>query len=278
MRNKRILVTGGAGSIGSALVRKLAPNNKIFILDNNETATWDLCTELGEKGYWVKPRIGDIRDKETVADLFEDFKPQIIFHAAAYKHVAPNELYPLEAIQTNVLGTYNVLHEARKRECIEKIVYIGTDKAVNPRSVMGATKLLGELLTKNAGGIVVRFGNVLGSRGSVLPIWERQIKDNKEITVTDPEATRYIMDIEQAVELVLAACQMGQPGETYVLDMGEPVKIGRLAESFLKERLWADPLPIKIIGLRPGEAKHEKLMTEEEEQIAERVGRFWRIR
>jgi len=270
MTNKRILVTGGAGSIGGALVRRLAPDNKIFVLDNNESETWSLCQELSERGYWVKPRIGDIRNQGTVTDLFEDFKPQIIFHAAAYKHVAPMETYPLEAIETNVLGTHNILHEARRWESTEKLVFISTDKAVNSTSVMGATKRLGEIMVRNAGFTVVRFGNVLGSRGSVFPIWQRQIKQGQPLTITDPDATRYTITLDEAVLLVLEAAAL--KSATYILDMGKPKRLGDLLDDVLRENKWAT---VKLIGLRPGEAKHERLMTEEEEKQAKKKGELY---
>lgn len=269
IKNKRILITGGAGSIGSELVRQLAVNNKIFILDNNETATFDLSEELTQKGYWVKPRIGDVRDRDTVRDLFEDFKPQYVFHAAAYKHVSPMEQYPKEAIDVNVYGTYNVLTESYRWECLEKFVYISTDKVVYANSVMGCTKKLGEIMVKNKGGIAVRFGNVMGSRGSVIPIWQKQINEGKPLTVTHPNMERYMMTIPQACELVIKACEEGKNGSIYILDMGKPVNILELARKIIGDG------KIEIIGIRPGETLDERLMTEEEERRAIRKDKFF---
>lgn len=277
MKNKRILVTGGAGSIGSELVRQLAPKNKIFILDNNETETYCLSEELKQKGYWVKPRVGDIRDMETVSDLFEDFKPQVIFHAGAYKHVPPNEIYPLEAIKTNIIGTYNVLHQAKRYECLEQFVYISTDKVVNAQSVMGATKKVGEIMVKNAGGIVVRFGNVMGSRGSAVPIWQRQLDEGKPLTITDERMERYMMTIPQACELVIKAAEEGEGGSIYIMDMGKPVNILETLKQVLAKAGIPDH-PIQTIGIRPGETLDEKLMTAEEEQRATKKGNFYIIK
>ena len=275
MKNKRILITGGAGSIGSELVRQLAPKNKIFILDFNETATFDLTEELKLKGYWVNCRIGDIRDKETIADVFSDFKPQIIFHAAAYKHVTPMEIYPEEAVETNVLGTLNVLRAANRWECTEKFVYISTDKAINSSSVMGATKKVGEIMVKNKGGIVVRFGNVLGSRGSVIPLWQASINRGEPLNVTHKDMTRFFMTIPEAVELVIEAAEIGKPGSIMIMDMGQPVNILELAKKIIKDS--GKDVGIRMIGTRPGETLDEKLMTIEEEKYAKKVGKFWII-
>lgn len=301
LKNKRILVTGGAGSIGSELVRQLAHKNSIFILDQNETEAFDLREELCQEGYKVFSRTGDIRDKDVVHDVFSDFKPQYVFHAAALKHVTPNEQYPLEAIQTNILGTYNVMAEAKKWECLEKFVFISTDKVVNGHSIMGATKKVGEIMIRNQGKgfIAVRFGNVMGSRGSVLPLWQKQINEGKPLTVTDTRMKRYMMTIPEAVNLVVEASQMGKGGEVYILDMGEQVNIYDLARKILgKEKdqyrkyLRIDDFTgkaiieqeeveideIKIIGMRPGETLEEKLMTEEEEKVAIKEGKFYVIR
>lgn len=280
IKGKRILVTGGAGSIGSELVRQLAIKNKVFILDNNETATFDLSEELTQKGYWVKPRVGDIRDKDTVRDIFEDFKPQYVFHAAAYKHVSPMESYPKEAIDTNVYGTFNIIQEAYRWECLEKFVYISTDKVVHANSVMGATKKLGEIMVKNKGGIAVRFGNVMGSRGSVIPIWQKQMDEGKPLTVTDPRMERYMMTIPQAVELVIKAGEEAKGGQVYILDMGKPINILDLATRMLehcKYVLGEGQKPIEIIGMRPGETLDEKLMSEEEEKRAIKKNKFYII-
>lgn len=272
IKNKRILITGGAGSIGSELVRQLAPDNKIFILDQNETGAFDLREELNQDGYWVHSRTGDIRDKDVVSDVFEDFKPQYVFHAAALKHVTPNQEYPEEAIKTNALGTWNIIAESKRWECLEKFVYISTDKVVNAHSIMGATKLLGEIMVRNQGKgfIAVRFGNVMGSRGSVIPLWQKQIEKGKPLTVTDKRMTRYMMSIPEAVNLVIKACIQGKGGECYILNMGEQVNILDLAEKILNKKG-----KVKMIGIRPGETLDEKLMTLEEEKLSKKVGDFY---
>lgn len=273
LKNKRILVTGGAGSIGSELVRQLAPKNKVFILDINETGAFDLAEELKQDGHWVEARVGDVRDMNTVKDLFEDFKPQYVFHASAYKHVTPMEKYPLEAIQTNIIGTYNVLHEAKRWECLEKFIFISTDKVVNGHSIMGSTKKVGEIMVRNSGGVAVRFGNVLGSRGSVIPLWQNQVNRGKPLTVTDPRMERYMMTIPEAVNLVIEASIKGKGGECFILDMGEKVNILELAKNILNKSSHASE--IKIIGMREGETLDEKLMTEEEQKSAIKNGKFW---
>lgn len=273
IKNKRILVTGGAGSIGSEIVRQLAPSNKIFILDINETATFDLREELNQDGHWIHSRHGDIRDINTVRDIFEDFKPQYVFHAGALKHVTPNEEYPLEAIQTNIIGTYNVMSEAKRWECLEKFVFISTDKVVNGHSIMGATKKVGEIMVRNQGKgfIAVRFGNVMGSRGSVIPLWQNQINRGKPITVTDERMERYMMTIPEAVNLVIEASQIGKGGECFILDMGKRVNVLELAKKIVGKG------EIKMIGMRKGETLDEKLMTQEEEELAVKKGNFYII-
>lgn len=278
IKDKRILVTGGAGSIGSELVRQLAVDNKVFILDQNETGTFDLREELKADGYWVHSRTGDIRDKEVVKDVFEDFKPEYVFHAAALKHVTPNEEYPLEAIQTNIIGTYNVMAEAKKWHCMEKFVFVSTDKVIHSSSIMGATKRVGEIMVRNQGKgfIAVRFGNVLGSRGSVVPIWQKQMDAGKSLTVTHPQMTRYFMTIPQAVALVIEAAETGEGGEVMILDMGKQINVLDLAKGILEKA--GKPPKIDIIGVRPGETMDERLMTEEEESRAIKSGNFFIIK
>ena len=273
IKDKRILITGGAGSIGSELVRQLAPNNKVFILDQNESPTFLLREELKQKGYWVHSRVGDIREPSTLADVFEDFKPQYIFHAAALKHVAPNQEYPIEAIRTNILGTYNLIAEAKRWECFEKFVFISTDKVVNAKCIMGVTKLCAEGLVKEAGKgfVAVRFGNVLGSRGSVMEIWNKQFKEGRPLTITDPDMTRYVMTIPEACELVIKAAEEGDNGQVYILDMGEPKKI-----MDLKRENFGD-YPYVVIGMKPGEVLHEKLMTKDEQEVATKKDKFYVI-
>lgn len=277
IKNKNILITGGAGSIGSELVRQLAPDNRIFILDFNETALFDLITEEKHKGYWVNGRVGNVRDPETVNDVFSDFRPDIVFHAAAYKHVTPMEMYPREAVDTNILGTLNVIEHAKKYET-GKFVFISTDKAVQSASIMGATKRVSEIIVRNQGKgfVVVRFGNVLGSRGSVIPIWQKQLDEGKKLTITDPKMERYVMTIEEACHLVIKASEIGTGGEIIILDMGEKVKILDLAKKIIAES--RKKVGIEVIGVRPGEELTERLMYEEEERRAIKKGKFFIIK
>src|SRR3990167_6881116 len=269
---RRILITGFCGSIGEELTRQLCVKNKVYGIDQNETGVVDLVEELKHKGHWVEGRVGNIKDMETVRDVFSDFKPQITFHVAALKHVFPAESFPLEYIKTNILGTYNVLHTARNWSSTEKVVYISTDKVINARSIMGATKRVGEIMARNFGYIAVRFWNVLGSRGSVIPFWQNQINRGDPMTVTDERMERYFMTISQACELVIEAAQEGKPGETLVLDMGKPVNVYELAKKVLAES--GANVGIKMICIRPGETLYEKLMTEEEEKASFKRGKF----
>lgn len=265
IKEKRVLITGGAGSIGSELVRQLASKNKIYILDFNEIGVLDLIDNKSVFG-----RVGDIRNRETIKDVFSDFKPQIIFHTAAYKSVNMMENVPLEAIQTNILGTFNLIDVSKRWECVEKFVFISTDKAIQSTSIMGATKRLGEIMVKNQGKgyIVVRFGNVLGSRGSVIPIWQKQIDENKSLTITDPKMERYFFTIENACQLVIKAAEIGKGGEIIILDMGKKINILELAKEIINKT--SKDIPIKIIGKRQGETLTERIMTLEEEEIAKK--------
>lgn len=273
MKNKRILIAGGAGSIGSELARQLAKKNKVYILDINESGVFDIVDEV-KKNIWG--RVGDIRNYATVKDVFEDFKPQIVFNCAAYKHVPLMEYTPMEAIKTNVEGHYNLIHIANTWECLEKFVFISTDKVVSSNSIMGATKRLSEIITINKGGIVVRFGNVMDSRGSLLKIWQRQIDSGKKLTVTDDRMERFMMTIPEAVELVAKAANDGKGGEIFVMDMGERVNILKLAKDVLK-KAGKEP-EIEMIGLRPGETLTEDIMFEEEKSRAIKKGKFYIIK
>ena len=272
--NKRIVVFGGAGSIGSELVRQLSKNNKVYVVDINESGVFDITEELKGKKVWG--RVGDIRDYKTVRDIFEDFKPQIIYNCAAYKHVPLMEYTPLEAIQTNVIGHYNLIHCAKTLECVEKFVFISTDKAVSSMSIMGATKRLGEIVTLNQGKgfIVVRFGNVMNSRGSLFQIWQRQHDKGEPLTVTDEKAERYMMTIPQAVELIIQATGQGEGGEIFVMDMGKKVNINELAEKILQVTGGKK----KMVGLRKGETITEEIMFEEEKKRATLKDNFWIIK
>lgn len=272
IKDKRILITGMAGSIGSELAQQLAPQNKLFGLDNNENRLFTLREELRQKGYWVYSRTGDIRNRETLHDVMSDFKPQIIIHAAALKHVTPNDEYPEEAFSTNIDGTVNVVREAKNWECLEKFIFISTDKVVNANCIMGITKKCAESYVKLQGKkfVAVRFGNVMGSQGSLLEIWEKQFNEKIPLTITDPEMKRYFMTIPQACELVIKAIQEDEG--LVILDMGELKKI-----TDLKQELYQD-YPMKIIGMRKGETLEEQLMTSEEQKRAIKSDRYYIIK
>jgi len=277
-RLKKVLVTGAAGSIGSEIVIQCSETDKVFCLDNNEVGVYDLIEELRLLGRDVIGYVGDIRNSETVQDVFSSFQPDIVYHAAAYKCVTPMEMRPTEAIDVNILGTNNIL-KAAKFYSTKRLVYISTDKAVSMNSVMGATKKFGEILTKNAGYTVVRFGNVMGSRGSVIPFWKNQIKRGQPITITDKRCERFLMSIEDAVRLVREAGDRGGPGQIWILNMGSPFNVYDLAKKIIKES-GNDPktYPIKIIGLRPGETLTESLMTAEEKERCYTDGNFYVIK
>lgn len=266
--NKRILITGGAGSIGTELVRQLCNKNKLYILDTNETGLFDLLEELRLQGKNVVGRVGDIRNIRTLEEVFFDFEPDIAFHVAALKHVTPNEWNPREAVETNVLGTLNLLSVA-KIYGLKKLVNISTDKVVNAESIMGATKKLAEKAVRNAGYVSVRFGNVMGSRGSLLTIWEKQHAEKRPLTITNLAMERYFMTIPQAVSLVIKASLVAKPKQVLILDMGKKQKI-----IDVKKELYGD-YPIKVIGIRDGETLSEELMTPDEQARAFKQGNLW---
>lgn len=270
--NKIIIVTGGAGSIGSELVRQLAPKNRVVVLDIDETRMFDLVEELRQSGCDINGYVVDVRDENALNRL--KVKPDAIFHCAARKHVSPMEETPMEAVSVNIGGTFNLLQFASERS-VPTFVNISTDKVVNANCIMGATKRVAELMVKNAGYISVRFGNVLGSRGSVIPIWQKQLSENKPLTVTDERMTRFMMTIPEACALIIKASTIGQPGKTLILDMGEPVNVLKLAEGILAKS--GKDVGIKIIGIRPGETLSEELMTGEEKSRAVRDGNYWII-
>lgn len=271
-----ILITGAAGSIGSELCRQLAGNNRVYGVDINETDIFDLYEELKLADTAIKTRIGDIRNKETVEDIFYNFLPDIVIHAAAYKHVSPMELDPMEAVNTNIIGTNNLVRQSKKSG-VKKFINISTDKVVNGESIMGLTKKIAERIVHNAGYVSVRFGNVLGSRGSVIPIWQKQLDRNQPITVTDPNMTRYFMTIPEACKLVIEAIDIGEPGDKIILDMGEKHNVLDVAKEILGKMNKPD-YPINIIGARAGESLTEQLMTPEEESRAVKQGNFYVIR
>ncbi len=273
--NKRILVTGAAGSIGSEIVRQLVEFNpeKVIILDQAESPLYNLEMELKEKRllHLTESVIADIRNTDRLENVFKSFKPQIVFHAAAYKHVPLMEDNPSEAIHTNVKGTKNLVDLAVKSR-VEKFVLISTDKAVNPTNVMGCSKRIAEIYAQCANQIsdtkfiTTRFGNVLGSNGSVIPLFKKQIENGGPLTVTDKRITRFFMTIPEACALVLEAETMGEGNEIFVFDMGESVRIYDLAKKMVKLSglVLGRDIEIKITGLRPGEKLYEELLTNEE--------------
>lgn len=274
LKGKRVVVFGGAGSIGSELVRQLAPQNKVYVVDINESGLFDLTDSIESKELWG--RVGDIRDPRTVNDVFEDFRPQIVFNCAAYKHVPLMEYTPMEAIQTNVIGNYNLIHSAKThRETLEKFIFISTDKAVGTHSIMGATKRLSEVITINQGYTVVRFGNVMGSRGSLTTIWQRQVDGKKPITVTDKRMERFMMTIEEAVSLVIEATKMSKGSEIFVMEMGKKHNILDLAKKIVKQ---VGDGEIEISGIREGETLTEEIMTSEERSRAIKKDNFYIIK
>jgi FlaA1/EpsC-like NDP-sugar epimerase len=272
MEGKTILVTGGAGSIGSEIVRQLVGKNDVYVIDYNETALFDLYEELKHQDKGFVMLLGDIRDRDIFNELSDDSKFDYIFHAAALKHVTPSEKAPMEYVKTNIGGTYNIMEYAWKTGA--RLVNISTDKVVHANSIMGATKKVAEIMVRNARQVSVRFGNVMGSRGSVIPIWQKQLEEGRPLTVTDDKMTRFMMTIPQAVNLVIEASQKAKDGETWILKMGEPVNVLQLAKDILKKADKED-LGVKMIGVRPGETMDEKLWTEEEYLTIRQEGNFY---
>jgi FlaA1/EpsC-like NDP-sugar epimerase len=272
---KRILITGAGGSIGSELGRQVAQFKPalLALLDFDETELFHISQELREShpGLKVSPVLGDILNKEKMAAVLHEMSPQLVFHAAAYKHVPVIEDYPEEAIRVNILGT-NILAELSLQCGVEKFILISTDKAVNPTSLMGASKRVAEMVITDLNHqektqfVAVRFGNVLGSRGSVIPIFQEQIKKGGPVTVTHPDMKRYFMTIPEAVLLVLQAGSMGTGGEVFVLDMGEQAKIYDVACELIRLS-GLEPhkdIPVVFTGVRPGEKLFEEVLTAEE--------------
>lgn len=271
---KTVLVTGGGGSIGSELCRQLAhvAPRRIVIFDMYENDAYLLRQELLShySDIDVVVEIGNVCDERRVKEIFETYDPAVVFHAAAHKHVPLMEACPREAVQNNVFGTLNVVREANERG-VDRFIFISTDKAVNPTSVMGATKRMGEMImqyyAKNSKTIfaAVRFGNVLGSNGSVIPLFKKQIAAGGPVTVTHPDIERFFMTIPEAVRLVIQAGGMAQGGEIFILDMGEPVKIVDLARNLI--RLSGANVEVEFVGLREGEKMYEELLMDEENTI-----------
>jgi len=276
VEGRKVLITGAAGSIGSEIVRQLISFHPgaLILLDKAESELFNLNNEIEsiKNGNTIHNVIADISDRKRMAYIFEKYRPEVIFHAAAYKHVPLMEANPYEAVKVNVGGTINVADFAVQYE-VEKFVMISTDKAVNPTNVMGASKRIAEMYTrcrdKLAGKtqfITTRFGNVLGSNGSVIPLFKRQIENGGPVTVTHPEINRYFMTIPEACQLVLEAAFMGKGGEIFVFDMGESVKIIDLAKKMIKLSglTLGKDIEIEITGLRAGEKLHEELLAHKE--------------
>jgi FlaA1/EpsC-like NDP-sugar epimerase len=277
LKQKTILITGAAGSIGSEIVRQVILFNpdRVIIFEIDETEIFNLEKQLNERFPELADRViylvGDVKDKNKVFAVFAQYRPEIVFSTAAYKHVPLMESNPDEAIKVNLFGTYHLCTAADKFG-VQKFINISTDKAVNPRSVMGMTKRIGEYIaqafneTSQTRYISVRFGNVFGSRGSVIPVFLEQIRKGGPVTVTHPDMQRYFMTIPEAVTLVLQASVLGQGGEVMILDMGEPIRITRMAEELIKLHGLTPGQDIEITytGIRPGEKIFEEILTAEE--------------
>ena len=275
IKDKVVLVTGGGGSIGSELCRQIIKYNpsKLVIVDIYENNLYDIEKELryNYPNQEINTMVASVREKKRLDEIFKEFKPYLVFHAAAHKHVPLMETSPLEAIKNNVFGTYNVVNCADENN-VKRFILISTDKAVNPTNVMGATKRLCEMIVQAKNKVskteyaAVRFGNVLGSNGSVIPLFKKQIAKGGPVTVTHKDITRFFMTIPEAVSLVLQAMSYAKGGEIFVLDMGEPVKIYDMAVNLIKLSGYEPnvDMQIKITGLRPGEKLYEEILMAEE--------------
>jgi FlaA1/EpsC-like NDP-sugar epimerase len=278
IENARVLVTGGGGSIGSELCRQICRfrPESLILYERAESPLYEIDLELKESfpGVRLISVLGDIRDSTQLSNTFSVNRPQVVFHAAAYKHVPMMEFHPWNAVRNNILGTRNVLDISSKYG-VDRFVFVSTDKAVRPSNVMGATKRVAELLVQNHNGhsqpvrprfMIVRFGNVVGSVGSVVPLFKKQIEKGGPVTVTHPEVTRFFMTIPEACQLILQAGAMGEGGETFILDMGRPVKIVDMARDLIRLSGLEPDVDVKIefTGLRPGEKLYEELITEGE--------------
>ncbi|MBS4949844.1 MAG: polysaccharide biosynthesis protein [Granulicatella adiacens] len=276
LRGKKILVTGAGGSIGSEICRQVAKfkPKEIIILGHGENSIYQLNMELVGKysqHFTITPVIADVQDRKRIFEVMDKYKPDVVYHAAAHKHVPLMELNPREAVKNNILGTRNVA-EAASHARVKSFVMVSTDKAVNPPNIMGATKRLCEMIVQDMATrseytkfVAVRFGNVLGSRGSVIPLFKKQIAEGGPITVTHPDIVRYFMTIPEAAQLVIQAGSLARGGEIFVLDMGQPVKIVDLAKNLIRLSGYDEgDIEIKFTGLRPGEKMYEELLNEGE--------------
>ena len=275
VKDQKVMVTGGGGSIGSELCRQIADDQpkQLIIIDNYENAAYELQMELGRKHpeLDVIVLIVSVQNRRKIREIFEQYKPDLVFHAAAHKHVPLMEYSPCEAIKNNVFGTMNVASEAN-RSGVKRMVLISTDKAVRPTNIMGASKRICEMVIQTYNQrskteyVAVRFGNVLGSNGSVVPLFKQQIREGGPVTVTHPDIIRYFMTIPEAVSLALQAGAYAQGGEIFILDMGEPVKILDLAENMIRLSglVPGEDIEIKFTGLRPGEKLYEELLIDDD--------------
>ena len=276
LRGKKILVTGAGGSIGSEICRQVAKfkPKEIIILGHGENSIYQLNMELVGKysqHFTITPVIADVQDRKRIFEVMDKYKPDVVYHAAAHKHVPLMEINPREAVKNNILGTRNVA-EAASHARVKSFVMVSTDKAVNPPNIMGATKRLCEMIVQDMATrseytkfVAVRFGNVLGSRGSVIPLFKKQIAEGGPITVTHPDIVRYFMTIPEAAQLVIQAGSLARGGEIFVLDMGQPVKIVDLAKNLIRLSGYNEgDIEIKFTGLRPGEKMYEELLNEGE--------------
>jgi FlaA1/EpsC-like NDP-sugar epimerase len=288
-----VMVTGAAGSIGSELCRQvlaLKPRT-LLMLDNNETGLHDLLIslQLGDN-HQVLPIVADVTNHARLDAVFARYRPQVVFHVAAYKHVPMMEHHPDEAVRVNVMGTA-IVSDLAAQYRVERFVFISTDKAVNPSSIMGATKRVGELLMlanaeqsragrRHTQFTAVRFGNVLGSRGSVVPTFVRQIEQGGPLTITHPEMTRFFISISEAVSLVIQAATMTEGGDIFMLDMGQPIRIEDLAHKMIRLRGLrpGQDIAIAYSGVRPGEKLHEELIASDEQQLSTMHPKLFRIR
>jgi FlaA1/EpsC-like NDP-sugar epimerase len=277
IKDRVVLVTGAGGSIGSELCRQICrfKPKQILLYERAESPLYEIDLELRThyKDFDIIPVLADIQNMTQLERVFQDYRPEIVFHAAAYKHVPMLEFHAWKAVRNNILGTFNLSECATKYD-VDRFVFVSTDKAVRPTNVMGATKRIAEILIQNQEAykkcqtkfMIVRFGNVVGSAGSVLPLFKRQIEKGGPITVTHPDVTRYFMTIPEAAQLILQAGAMGEGGEIFILDMGDPIKIDHIARDLIRLSGLEPDKDIKIdyVGLRPGEKLYEELITEGE--------------